>query len=118
MDDDPFVNQDSIFKDHANANVESKIGANKSDKRQHNVTLNNHDSYNALEDQPIAFKGAISEENIDDNVENAQESKKLDENRKRMILNNYKNAFQYQCPNGNLKINKVTVSLYMVFRIE
>ena len=98
MDDDLFVNQDSIFKENINDNIKNKLGANKSNKQQQQVILNSRDSYNELEDDHVAIKGATSEENIDDNVKNVQESEKSDENRKRTILNNYDNAFQYQCP--------------------
>ena len=113
MDDDPFVNQDSIFKKHINVNLESKIGENKSDKQQQQVILNIHGIYD-----PVAIEGAVSEENTDDDVDNAQESKTSNENRKRTILNNYKDAFQYQCRHGNWKINILAVNLYMVFRME
>lgn len=117
MEDDPFANQESIFPENINDNVKNVHGAIKSDNQQTRVKLNSHDSYNKLENDPIATKGAISEDNIDDNVKNTHDSKKFHGNRKRGILNNYDSMFQYQCPYGKLKTDKVTRSLYTVFYI-
>ena len=105
MDNDPFVNQNSIFKENINDNVKKKLGVSKSDKQQQQVILNSHGSYNELTYDSVIINGAISEEDIDDNVKNAQESEKSDGNRKRTILNNYDDAFHYECPYGNLKTN-------------
>ena len=118
MNGDRSVNQDSIFKENINDKAKIKLGTSKSNKQQQQVTLNSHYNNNKSEEDPVAIKDVISEENINDNVKNGQESKKSDENRKRTILNNYNNEFQYQCPYGNSKINKVTVSPHIVFRME
>ena len=114
MEDDPVANQESIFQENINDNVKNVHGAIKSDNQQKRVILNSHDSYNKLKNDHVA----ISEDNIYDNVKNTHDPNKSDGNRKRGIINNYDSMFQYQCPHGNLKTNKVIRSLYLVFRIE
>ena len=111
LEDNPFVNQDSIFEKNINYNVKNVNAAIKSNKQREQVIFNSRDSYNDLEDNSVA----TSERDIDAKFENEQKSKKSDENQQREILNNYGWKFDYQCPNGNFTINKLTRRLTMVF---
>lgn len=114
MEDDPFANQERPIPENINDGVKIGPGAIKSDNQQKQLIFNSHDSYNKLENDIVA----ISEDNIDDNVKNMHDSNKSYGNQKQGIINSYDSMFQYQCPNGNVKTNKVIRSLYMVFRIE
>ena len=68
LEDNPFVNQDSIFEKNINYNVKNVNAAIKSNKQREQVIFNSRDSYNGLEDNSVA----ISERDIDAKVENEQ----------------------------------------------
>ena len=68
LEDDPFVNQDSIFEKNINYNVKNVNTAIKSNKQREQVIFNNRDSHNDLGDNSVA----IPERNIDAKVENGQ----------------------------------------------
>ena len=100
MEDDPFADQENIFKNDINDNVENVHGAIKSDNQQKRVIMDSQDSYNKLEDHPVAMLGATFADNIDDNIKNAQELNQSDEHRKRTVVNNYDSTFAYHCKRG------------------
>ena len=110
LEDDAFVNQDRIFEKNFNYNVES--AAIKSNKQREQVIFNSRGSLNDFENN----FDAIHENNIDAKVEDEKKSKESDRNHQREILNNYEEKINYQCPDGNFTINKLTRSLTMVFR--
>ena len=76
------------------------------------MIFNSRSSHNDFENN----FDAIHESNIDAKVGDEQKSKESDGNHQREILNNYETKINYQCPNGNFTINKLTRSLTMVFR--
>ena len=112
LEDDAFVNQDSIFEKNFNYNV--KNTAIKSNKQREQVIFNSRSSDNVFGNN----FDAIHQSNIDAKVGDEQKSKESDGNNQREILNNYENNINYQCPNGNFTINKLTRSLTMVFRTD
>ena len=68
LEDNPFVNQDSIFEKNINYNFKNVNAAIKSNKQREQVIFNSRDSYNDLEDNSVA----TSERDIDAKVENEQ----------------------------------------------
>ena len=116
MEDDPFGDQENIFKDDVNDNVQSVYGTIKSENQPKQVSMNSQDSYNKLKDDPVAMLRAVSASNVDDYIKNAQEPNQSDELQKRKVLNNYDSTFEYHCKHGKFT-KKVIRKLYIVFRI-